>query len=422
MKCIACFFEDEFQKQLKKKCFGIPRFENKLIRYKELYLESLSQLHSVKNCTCEFANNNPTYISWTDDFLHNLQSNTQIVKNTFDELTDIYLTYISRSNKVSLDKFWSFLSKNDLLGSSESALTYTRLLFRARPNDKTFSPTDIKALFHIPFDRRDLIGNQRFSITGQPMVYLSNSVLSVEKELETPLTDLVFAGFLPKYYQYYVQKIYEIKNSIFNLLTKSLPAITETGNISYYHEHLTPNYKSIVVDIRKSILSHVLTFPTEIKGRFIAEYVLPQMITTSLLEHDYKGIIYPSTKDFSSFVYNKLNNEHEMNIALFVDYNKSQDIDTILLDSFFKFTFDGSETYTTTITDVRNRFESIFQRNREPKQNNNDFILPLVHTEMHLKNLESAKLRGEYYFDTEHGKIELEFYMKMADELDRYVR
>jgi hypothetical protein len=422
MKCIVCFTEDEFQKKLKRRCFGIDRFENKITKYRDLYIDELKHLQSVSKCSCIYRNTLPLYVEWTDDFLRNIQNNIQVVENTFDELREIYLSYISQSNKIALDKFWTFLTNNNLLNRFEGASSYIRLLFRARPKDYSYDSKDIKELFHIPFNKRQLIGNKRFSITGQPMLYLSNSILSVEKELGIVVDNLAFAGFIPRYSYYDKQKVYEIKNMIFDLLYKSLPGIVQAGcQISYFQDHITPNYKSIIVDIKKSILAHILTFPTENKDAFVSEYVLPQMITTALLEHYYKGIIFPSTKDFNDLTCNKINNEHEMNIAFFVNYNKSQNIDTGLLDSYFYYTMNGSEKLNLTIQAIKKRFNSIVTKNKESNRNNNDFIIPLIHMKKQIDSLTKSKLNCQDYYDSKCGKIELEFYMKMAVELDKYI-
>lgn len=422
MSCIACFIDDNYQKQLKGKCFGIKRFENKLIKYKELYINDFKKLVSISQCSCNYQNSNPDYIRWTDFFLQNMQDNIGEIEKTFDELTEIYLSYISKSNKVAIDKIWSFLINNSLLSDSQGALAYTRLLFRARPKG-TFNSSDINELFHIPFDLRERVSSQRFSIAGQPMLYLSNSIISIEKELGLPIDDVAIAGFLPKYYLYYGKKIYEIKNSIFDVIVKTLPSLFNADSqIDYYSERYRPNYKSIVIDIKKSILSQILTFPVENKNSFVEEYVLPQMITTALLEHDYKGIIFPSTKDFSNLKTNNLNSEHELNIAFYVNYNNSQRLDSSLLDSFFHFTLDGSEDFNITVNDIRDKISSIVERNKKGNHNNNDFLIPLAHIDMHLKNLEDSNIKGTKYFDTKYGKIELELYMKMVKEMDKNIK
>lgn len=44
-------------------------------------------------------------------------------------------------------------------------------------------------MFHIPFNKRYLIGNQRYSLTGQPLLYLGFSILDVLAELNCDLNE-----------------------------------------------------------------------------------------------------------------------------------------------------------------------------------------------------------------------------------------
>src|SRR5699024_9298261 len=54
------------------------------------------------------------------------------------------------------------------------------VLFRGRNCNSFLSHWD---MFHIPFNRRFLIGNQRYSLVGQPLLYLATSPYCVFKEL-----------------------------------------------------------------------------------------------------------------------------------------------------------------------------------------------------------------------------------------------
>jgi hypothetical protein len=423
MACIACFIDDLHQKELKKQCFDLDRFESKLLKYKELYIDEFKTLVSVSNCNCNYKNTNQVYIKWTNDFLQNMQSNITLIERTFDELKDIYISYIAESNKIAIDKIWRFLQQNNLIRNSESPLSYSNLLFRAREDKGTFDKKDIKSFFHIPFDKRILIGNQRFSISGQPMLYFSNSVIGLEKELSTPIDKLSIAGFLPIYSKNYDRKFYEIKNSLFDVLVKNLPEIVNSGiQINYYNGDLTPNYNSIIQDVQKSILSQILTFPVKNKNNFVEEYVLPQMLTSALLDNNYDGVIFPSTKDFKNLNGHHIFSEHEVNIAIYATYSPKDRYDNNLLKTFFQFTFNGSEKLNYTVKDITDRFELIFDKNKKPNQNNNDFIIPLSKAKLHIEYLEKSLLNGTKYYDNLHGKIELEFFMKMADKLEKYVK
>ncbi len=414
MTCIACFIDNENQKALKQKCFGLDRFELKLSKYKELFINEVNDLKSVADCDCNFKNTDTGYVEWTDCFLNEMRKNSIIIESTFDKLISIYISYISESIKIATDKLWDFLNEYDLLDETEGGFSYSTIYYRARLDDGSFNKNDINNFFHVPFTKRELIGNQRFSISGQPMLYLAKSVLVVEKELSTSINKLAFSAFIPFYKDFYSKKYFTIKNTLFNTIVKSLPGIIKSGSqLDYYNCDLTPNKNSIEKDLRKSILSQILTFPVEHKKSFMSEYVMPQMLTTALLEHKYKGIAFPSTKDFSELRSCHTFSDHESNFAIFIDYSPDIPYDINLLKDFMHFTFNGTEKFTFTVSEILDRIELVFKTNRESKKDY--FVFPLVSLKLHIEYLEKSTLKGLNYFDTLYGKIELEFYSKVID-------
>ena len=53
-------------------------------------------------------------------------------------------------------------------------------------------------MFHIPYDKRYLVDNQRFGLSGYPLLYLNNSIDGIVKELditEDNFNDFVFSSF-----------------------------------------------------------------------------------------------------------------------------------------------------------------------------------------------------------------------------------
>ena len=223
MACVNCFFSSEYQKCLKNSCFGISRFENRLGKYKQTYLSGIDKLKSIKDCTCTKRTYNVEYLQWTDDFLEFVKYNRSNITQIFDFLLETYILYIAKSSKHAGDFLWNTIKNLDLLGHSEHAMDYCRLLFRGREKTKDLDTANPMSYFHIPFGLRNSMGNQRFSITGQPMLYFSNSILSVEKELGIPLSELSIAAFLPDYSAFYNIRINDLKNNIFDTLVKSLP-------------------------------------------------------------------------------------------------------------------------------------------------------------------------------------------------------
>ncbi|MFA5518537.1 MAG: hypothetical protein WDA74_04715 [Spirochaetota bacterium] len=270
---------------------------------------------------------------------------------------------------------------------------------------------------------RYYIGNQRFSISGQPMLYFGKSVLGIVKELGKSYQDLVLAAFLPKYYIYSHKRIFELKNTIFDVLVKVLPGLfADGGKLDYFDTRLSPNIDTIQNDLQRSILAEVLTFPVENKYTFVEEYVLPQILTSILMNNNYNGIIFPSTKDYSNLSNSHLFSDFDLNTALFVSCDKSSNYDQNLKNTFFELTTDGSEKFNLKPVDILSQMETVFTKNRASSQNNNGFILPLVKTKLHIKYLEKSTLDGIPYFETNEGKLELEFYLKLVFLMDKHVK
>ncbi len=416
MGCISCFISNEHQNALKKECFKLDRFENKLAKYKYLYLNGVENLKSVSECSCQYKNTNQNYVKWTDDFLGELLKNKKIIENTFDELTEIYIDYVSQSSKVAIDRIWKFLENEDLLKDTEGGFSYSTLFYRARKKEN-FNEKDIKELFHISFADRIKVGSQRFSISGQPMLYLSKSVIGLEKELSTPLKDLSIAAFLPFYKDFYKRKYFTIKNSLFSNIVIALPRFQKDENpLDFYNCDLEPNCNSIKIDLKKSILSQILTFPIEDenKGNFVPEYVLPQMLTTSLLENNYSGVAFPSTKDFLEINNCNISSDYKSNFAVFVDYSRESLYDYKLLSNFLYFTFDGNEKMNYSVKDILDKIELVSILHKESKIDM-DFFIPLGNLKFHIEYLKSSKINNVNYFETMYGKVELEFISKVAD-------
>ncbi len=416
MGCIACFISDEHQSALKNECFNLDRFEDKLSKYKRLYIDEVDNLKSISKCDCKYKNTNHDYVKWTDDFFGELLNNKKIIENTFDELIEIYIDYISKSSKVAIYRLWKFLEEEGLLKDTEDGFSYSTLFYRARKRGK-FDENDIKELFHISFADREKVGSQRFSISGQPMLYLAKSTIGLEKELSMPLKDLSIAAFLPFYKDFYERKYYTIKNSLFNNIVIALPKFQEDENpFDYYNCVLEPNCNSIKIDLKKSILSQILTFPIKdgVKNSFVPEYVLPQMLTTALLEHNYSGVAFPSTKDFSETNHYDISSDYNSNFAIFVDYSRKSLYDYKLLTYFLYFTFDGNEKMNYSVKDILDKIELISILHKESKIDM-DFFIPLGNLNFHIEQMKSSKINNVNYFDTIYGKVELEFISKVAD-------
>lgn len=412
MPCISCFFHLNFQSDLKFKCLDKDRFETRLQKYKELFIMNLKELKNVEECSCKHENNGLDYINFLNEFTSELKQNEKLFIEVFDDLIEIYMNAISKNQKLALELFWNFFTKYKLDSiDTEKSLSLQTLWFRCREK-KDFDERNILSFFHIPFNMRYLVSNQRFSITGQPMLYFGNSLYITTKELENTIENLGKSAFLPNS-RFYNKKIFSLKNTLFELIENNIKPIINSGsNLNFKRDYADTFMK---IDIIQNILSFVCTFPK--KGNFPhnEEYILPQMLTTLLLEHNYDGIIYPSTKNLSDLqdVHNFSN--YNLNLALFVNYVADDNHDKLLLNSFSYYLLDGNETFNLTLNDIdkakRNALKSI---SRDPE--NNDFLIPRIIIQNKIDYLREATFGDMKYYDSNIGKVELELILKMLND------
>ncbi len=418
MKCVACFFDRKYQKFLKRNASAPTRFEDRLALYAREFLSQLATLEATSDCSCQTGEPKPDlFHQWTEDFRQALVSNTDTAQETFRALQECYLTYITRSSKPALDSLWTFLEAHSLVRGAEHPLHISRLLFRGR-RAGSFDPKDAKNLFHIPFPQRRLIGNQRFSASGQPMVYFGTCLLGIVQELEEDLSNLNCCGFLPNYSIHYHKRMYEVRNTLPEVLA-NLPAIVAAGcQVDYRSTDIGPNHATIQYDIQRSILAEVLTFPKKQPGSFVEEYALPQMLTTALIENGYDGITFPSTKDYGALAINRYNT-YEMNVAFFVRHSGAHDHDLSLFDSFTPIF--AQESGEVSAQSVLAQIESVSEKTRASNENNNDFIIPMVTTKIHIESMNTAQWRSIPYFETAEGQMELRFYSSLVSELGQRI-
>lgn len=413
MACPICFFRDKAQRELKIKCFGIESFQKKLEMYKKLFIHEINDLGSIADCDCYSSFNNDKLIIWTDDFLSNLKYNIIEIESTFDQLISCYNEF----SKNKSNYLWDFITQNDLFVSSNN-IQEMRFLFRGRSKGD-YNNQNILELFHVKYSKRNLISNQRFSIKNEPMLYLGSSIVLIEKELSDFPEKLNYAAYFPIYSFFYNKKIFDLKNYFNEVIEKSLPGIFDSDlSFTYSDKNILPNYESIKKDIKRTILMQICTFPTENINDANEEYILPQLLTTTLKEHDFVGIVYPTTKDFADFNDSNKFSYHHMNVGFFVQCSKENEIDSNLFNSFIKITLEGKNTYDLSLDSVREERESLVSKLNHSKDNNNDIKLVIANMNLQLEYLSKSKLHNDFYFDTIAGKIELELYMKMLKKIN----
>jgi len=199
MSCPICFFRDSHQRALKVKTFSIDRFEFKLSKYKELYLEELKNLTGLRECDCYNSYTSESLCLWIDEFLSDINLNIDLIEETLNTINSCYTKFINENQRAAINHLYDFLESSSRSNRQVGSSDLVRTLFRARWKSD-FDPKSIKEFYHVPFSKRHLVGSQRFSIPGLPLLYLGSSILTVEKELEAQENSyLEYSAFLPSY-------------------------------------------------------------------------------------------------------------------------------------------------------------------------------------------------------------------------------
>lgn len=135
-------------------------------------------------------------------------------------------------------------------------------------------------MFHIPFKQTYKMRNQRFSITGQPLLYLADNVSGVINELA-----------LDSQEQY--QKLF-ISQYKLNKADKELPVFDLRINAKAIIEER--DQRLFEAQFYKFMFSCICSFPN-VRGRensiFVEEYAIPQLVTQLIRKNKkFRGVCY----------------------------------------------------------------------------------------------------------------------------------
>ncbi len=179
-----------------------------------------------------------------------------------------------------------------------------RTYYRARlRSDKKENFDKKEDFFHIPFESRHLVKNQRYSVSGFPCMYLGTTPYTCYEELGRPKAqDMYFTKIeIPKDYNLITIGLlpYELKKH----LCDQNNADNEEIIINYLKMIPIIMACSVKVDVSKK------------KGVFKEEYIVPQLITQWLITSDrsFDGILYFST---ATRTHSRLNYRLYQNLVL----------------------------------------------------------------------------------------------------------
>lgn len=333
--CIICFLEDATQSRMRKFAQGrYDRFEDTLKAYKDDFLFRYKNSGSIDDCSKH--KDLPQKLKVWATKLENALPDRNEIKSYFDSIIKVYVDWLNQRKNIDkeIEKIFNKTEfKNRKKDLSES------LLFRARISDKLLSKED---LYHIPFNKRYLVENQRYSVSGIPMMYFGLSIPDVVSEMRGDYNDLskyCFAGYFLK--PNHKLNIFDFTNPFPSLFSTIKSLIDGNGNVEWNEDGYRPNEDDCIKAFYLFILYSCCSFNRRNRSEgnvFSEEYVLSQLVTKFIYNKEFDGIAFESTRVNDKVVYSKesfYQNTHKLNYVLFTKYEAEKNYDYDLLDKFY---------------------------------------------------------------------------------------
>ncbi|MCR3760329.1 hypothetical protein KYB31_15220 [Clostridium felsineum] len=314
--CLMCFLRDNYQYNLRKSArYRSDRFEQTLMIYKKTFITKFIEEKDKDICS-----------EYNNDINNNIkmcikQIGIKEIDEFFNNIIDIYFNWINSCTSKSINEFKEILEKYKILSLKKSILNLT--LFRGRKSENLISKWD---MFHIPFNKRYKIANERYSLIGQPLLYLAKSPYCVFSELGD-MENIWISSF---YFKDSVKKeeVFDNTNHFerYIMNNQSLKSSEDIDSMVDTKKHQL-TYNEIKRLFFQFILSSCCSFSKYAEEyNFCEEYVLPQILAQILKEKKIKGVMYKSTK-----IYKNINPEIKINddlidllscnICLFTNYD-----------------------------------------------------------------------------------------------------
>lgn len=153
---------------------------------------------------------------------------------------------------------------------------------------------DRNYMLHIPFDKREVVKTQRFSMPGVPCLYLGQSFYIIWEELNRPSLDKLFVS---RFELHEDTKVIDLGLSIFDL-----------AQLEKHPNSISNELINQVID--KFLLTNIFKIACLIRVKqgnryFKSEYIIPQLLLMSVFNLGIAdGIRYSSVKvDNDSYIY-----------------------------------------------------------------------------------------------------------------------
>lgn len=340
------FISDSFQSELKQKAQEESggRFENALSKYSELFFDELRRLkssHDIDILDNKFKNKADLY-ECSNLAYDDIKRNINTYKKLFDALLYTYKLFLKGKHFQATLHLFDILEEYKIADSIDPK--ELGLFYKGRKVEDREDTSLQDFYYHIPYNKRHLISNQRFSVSGQPILYLGSSILDVLYELRLDVDsyqDVAIASFRfnsisdeTNESNHELIKVYDISNQIMKFFFERLALL------NYNDIEITELYSMHSSEIdklfKKFILMQLCTFKSNNSGAFVEEYVLGQLLTEALRINNYDGVKFPSTQfddkniKLPMFKFSAV----KENLALFTSYSEDDKYDYKLIKRF----------------------------------------------------------------------------------------
>jgi hypothetical protein len=178
--------------------------------------------------------------------------------------------------------------------------------YRIRSERYGFVDPDRRDIFHVPFEKRRLVGNQRYSIPGLPCLYLGSSVWICWEELQRPAFDSVWvsrfrlaAPVRMLDFQFPPGHVWRI----FDALQKGAPNASDHSSEEALRTRFGIDFLKSYIRCWPLIASCSVRSASQV-GAFCPEYIVPQMLLQWVIsKREVDGIRYFSVRTPSGAPY-----------------------------------------------------------------------------------------------------------------------
>jgi hypothetical protein len=438
--------EQAIIKQTTQVVFNPDRFEDVLSHYQQRFFQSfennpgnaitLTATESSKYLPASLAGDADVQ-QWMTELLTVFKRQLPELRKIMDDVIDCYYLFLRGRQHTAVLKMFDVLERYEMTDTAMEELL--GLFFRCTSIRAGANPGPDQEVYyyHIPFNLRHLIKNQRFSVSGIPIWYGGASLICSYYEMRktnmVDYDDLAISawGYNPLcFFDRINDKAIKPKIKVFDVTNELYDAI----NTAFYEflsevdpvkkKNIFQNYHvvyrgSIQTALKKFVLRNLCTFKsTKDNAVFHEEYVIPQILTEAVRLHKYDGILFPSTQFMGKDVHftgNAHMNLYQSNLALFTEYSYNDPYDQKLIKNFAIeiitpdkiAAFDFTNKDTNTIIEIQSWIEFLKKKGKLKADMQKRYIGLLEHLEKKLNVYQNLVIDKTPYLETYPGKAEL---------------